>query len=688
MRGQGGRRLLKLIAAVACLAAGCAPQRSERSFDPDSIPDAYLRPSGALMWPGASRAFYVTPRGDLYDGEWQVSFDPEAGGAAADPPRAIAAEDRWLPVLHWSRRAGPVRFDFEAAALGAPVDSSLIVSLAVQAENTGGAPQPAALTVRLGSPDPVPAFFAFDAPPEPGAGIAWAGSEPGAACAWSDRGEGAGAGRSVRWTLAPGERREARFAFPAYPMEAASLRSWARTPHSARLRQARGFWTGEVRAGMEVELGDPEVERALDAALVVLLACRERRGADWVPIAGPFHYRDVWLRDGARAIQALALSGHTRIARELARGMLRFQWPQGAFLSQRGQLDGTGQALWLIEQALLSPAPDDSLRRFAAAALAGFRWMERQRAMGRATGAPFGPMLPYGDPNDGEGVRAQLVGNDAWALAGYRATARLLRAAGESAAAAEVEDSLVSYRSDFERALARTGRPDLPPSWQLVGRDWGNLAAGYPCQVFPPWHPRLEALADRIWAVGGGAGLAWYGTADSLHYYLGADLGTWALLAGRRGEADSVLAALLHWRTASGGAGEMFSRRGDYGVNLPPHATSAAALVTLVRNCLLIDDGDTLRLTLGARDRWWSGARLRRAPTRWGLVDLEFRRDGQFAVWQWTPVPVWTVLALPAGTRVAAGLDAPLGARRRGREVIAPPGTKSARVAIAPAEGR
>ena len=68
-----------------------------------------------------------------------------------------------------------------------------------------------------------------------------------------------------------------------------------------------------------------------------------------------------------------------------------------------------------------------------------------------------------------------------------------------------------------------------------------------------------------------------YGTPDSLHSYLGVDLGDWALLAGERDAADRVLASMLDWRTASGGWPELFSRsRRDYGRNLPPHATSAA----------------------------------------------------------------------------------------------------------------
>jgi len=420
----------------------------------------------------------------------------------------------------------------------------------------------------------------------------------------------------------------------------------------------------------------------------VLLACRERRGATAVPVGSPFQYRDVWLRDGARAVAALAVAGHTAESRELADGLLLLQWPNGAFLSQAGQLDGTGQALWALGQAYLRPDPArvDAVR--LAALARGWRWCEAQRVMSRREGSGVPGLLPFGDPHDNENVRAELTGNDAWSLAGYRWGARLARAAGATALADSMDRSRASYQADFGAALAASGSRDIPAAWTATGQrgalDWGNLAVAWPCGVLPVRDPRCVALARRMWARAGGAGLVNYRTADTLSYYLGADLGTWALLAGERGAADSVLDALLRWRTAGGGAGELFNRdTRDFGDNLPPHATGAAALLTLVRNALVFDDGDTLELTLGARARWWQGAKVSRAPTRWGALELEFRRAGDAAEWRWTPVPVWTALTLPPGERLAAAPPAPLVGVRGGTVVLAPPGTGQAHVALA-----
>jgi hypothetical protein len=691
-----------LVLLCPLLAAGCAgdaAERAPRAFDPDSVPEAFARSTAALMWPGATRAWQVTPEGDLYAGEWQASLIATCGRDTAAAPRAIAFEERWCPVAHWRRVSGDVRWDFEAVALPGPFpqDSGLVASVLVQATNTGGTERAARLAVRLGPPRS-PAFVAFDAPEPPRAALRWgAGAAADTVEGWiAERARAMPPGPETvcEWTLAPGATRSLRLVLPTYAATARALADWARTPHPRRAAEARRFWRREVGRGARFHLGDVEVEAALDAARVTLLSLRERRGDAWIPLGNPFQYRDVWLRDGARAIRALAVLGYTAEARGCCAGFEGLQWPQGAFVSQRGQLDGTGQALWAFEQALLRPSPDDSVGRFAAAAERAWRWIEWQRDLGRQAGWEFGTMLPYGDPRDAELVRAQLVGNDVWALAGYRAASRLLAAAKRTAEAEEVERSRSRYLADFLRALDRAparggvGSRDVPPSWQGVGRDWGNLAVVQPCGVLPATDARPAALARRVWASAGGAGLACYGPIDTLQYYVGADLGTWALLAGERAAADSVLEALLRWRTASGGGAELFSRSSrDFGLNLPPHGSSAAALASLLRDALVFDEGDTLRLTLGARERWWAGARIERAPTKWGLIDLTFRRREDTAEWRWSGVPVWTGLTLPPGTRLAGDPPAPLSRGRTDGVVLAPPGTRSASVKLV-TEGR
>ena len=695
---RSSRRYALRFAPIACaaiaaalLGQGCGGETTRESvWNPDSIPDAFSQPSAALVWPGLSRSFLIDSTGSLLNGLWRARFDLASDQVTAPGPGHIASEERWRPVFRWNRRAGDVEWRFEAVAFPArsDQDSVLAVSLVARVVNLGAAEHRVRMVARLDSMPRPPLFIAPDGDTPPPSVLRWVSAQvPDSACGWCENGVPGGS-CATEWPLAPHAERVVRFVLPSHPLPVTDLVRTARVTHAHRAGEVRAFWEREIARGTRFELGDPEVENALRAASVVLLECRERWAGAWYPIGGPFHYRDTWLRDGARLIQALATLDYGGESRQLASGIAALQWPQGAYLTQRGQLDGTGQALWAFEQAALRPSPDSSVASLAVHAMNACQWSEWQRSLGRGSGWPYGRMLPFANPHDAELSQAQLVGNDLWMLAGYRAAARLCGAAGRSADSAQIEAWRDAYAGDFADALARRGVPDVPPCWQRPGRDWGNLTAAWPSGVLHPLDPRCERLARRVWASAGGAGLTCYGGRDSFQTYVGADLGVWAMLADHRAEADSVLSATLAWRNGSGAGAEIFSRSThNYGVNLPPHPTSAAALVALVRNAVIFDDGDTLELTLGARDRWWRNARIQRAPTRWGRLELSFSRTPDRARWAWSPVPVWTRLRVPPGTRIAAAPTPPLRATSSPHFVLAPPGISSAEVSLVSESG-
>lgn len=710
---------------------------------PDSTVEAYNRSVAALMWPGATRAFQVTPEGDLFNGAWFVRIVPRSGGfVTADPPGRIAYEERWCPVTRWTRRSPGMLWSFEAVAfpeaepapwsprgvfardaaarsrerdraseaaafagipparlaellyraphplVREPVDRrNLFISMRVTVTNTGTSEAQARLGLWADSSNidaPYPNSDSLVRTPwehcwrvasgrDSVLGVVSGEDTAGQQPRYVLRTRNLDAGKSATWDAV----------LSAYPAPRAKLQKLAKVSHERRVNRARAYWNHETSRGATFGVPDPEVNRAVRAARVVLLASRERRDRDWVSIGGPFHYRDLWIRDGVRVAEALAVSGYTRESRECARALLRFQTPFGSFVSQSGQLDGTGQVLWAFEQTMLRPSPAADVPRLAREGLRALRAIEHLRDL---TSPPkpgeFPGMLPETDPHDNELVRAQLVGNDAWSLAGYRSVERLLRASRKPEAADSVERARLEYLGEFRLALERSGSADVPPSWQGPGIDWGNLNVSWPCGVLDATDPRMAALANRYWAPVGGPGLGYYRNPDSLHTYVAADLGTVALLAGDRVAADSMLDAMLQWRSASGGAAECFAgSTWDFGKNFPPHTTAAAAFLSLVRNALVFDDADTLALTLGARSRWWAGTTVSAAPTRWGLLHLNFARTGDVATWRWSGVPVWTLLALPPGTRAAA-VEAPLRPGPRPNTVLAPPGTTQAHVAL------
>ncbi len=407
-----------------------------------------------------------------------------------------------------------------------------------------------------------------------------------------------------------------------------------------------------------------------------------------MPIGSPLQYRDVWIRDGARTVRALAVAGLTDLAREDAWTLRRFQLESGALISQRGQLDGTGAALWALEQAASLPPSAEWSKRYLPIAERGYRWIEHQRQATRQLKLLWRGLLPYADPRDNELTRAQLVGNDAWALAGCRATAALARRAEHATLARAADSSFQEYRATIRAALRRAPGPDLPAAWQGGGRDWGNLSLAYPTGVLSADDPRLERLAKRVRSAGA-PGLVAYGSSDSIHTYLGMDLAQNSLLAARPAEARAALATLLAHSSSTFGQAELFDlASGGFAENLPPHATAAAGIVDLVRNMIVSDTRDTLELALGGSLPWWGGTRLEKAPTRFGVIDVAFAHPAPNRLEaRWSAVRVPTRVRIPDGVRAVEAFSS--GARIvRGVWVECAPGVTSLNVRVIPGPGR
>jgi hypothetical protein len=295
-------------------------------------------------------------------------------------------------------------------------------------------------------------------------------------------------------------------------------------------------------------------------------------------------------------------------------------------------------------------------------------------------------LLPFAEPRDGELVSASLVGNDAWGIAGCRAAATLALLAGDSLLIREARAAERDYRATFLAALARIARPDVPPSWEGPGRDWGNASAGYPTRALPPDDPRLAALARRMESRAAPSGLVCYGPDDTLHSYLGADLAQSALQAGRPAEARRYLAGLLAASSSTLGQAETASREGGFGPNLPPHATAAATLVDLLRNMILCDDRDTVEIAAGASLEWWQGTRLDPAPTRFGMTRVSLDRPAADVLHATLgPLPVPVRVRVPEEVRAVEVRTA--GARISGPWIEVPAGAGEVTFRIAPAVG-
>jgi hypothetical protein len=196
------------------------------------------------------------------------------------------------------------------------------------------------------------------------------------------RGSGPGALAAVgRARLARGGQRVWHYWMPAYPMAPGTGGLDRLADHDRVAGEARATWRERLASASPLATPDSLVNAAYRAALVTLWLCQERAGSEWAPIGNPFQYRDVWIHDGARVVRALAVAGCTDLSRSDAWTLTRFQLPSGVLISQHGQLDGTGEALWALAQAASLPPSREWAARTLPVVRRALEWIEVQRLL-------------------------------------------------------------------------------------------------------------------------------------------------------------------------------------------------------------------------------------------------------------------------------------------------------------------
>jgi hypothetical protein len=656
-----------LIAALAALGA-LVPAVADTAV---AVPTTgYLAaPTEQLAVPGLAAGAEVTPEGDLYTGwaEYELRFGRRLR-AWDQPTRTLP--DPGVPLLSSSLADGPVRYTVTLFAV--PVAGRPVAYETVRVVNGSSRPQLARVQMLL-------ARGSTAAPGRP-----YATPGPNAPIVHDGRVFGVRVephrSASFTWRL-PLE--------PSPAGAAAAVGSPDSTPLGAARAALRSLWAAQEAGMMRIAVPEAKVDATYEAALVQMLESRVQTTAGWEQMPNRLQYRSFWVRDAAIETQALDLAGlHAAAAQNL--GFIdTFQQPDGLFISQPGQYDEWGQALWALAQHTeLAGEPG-----YAAAQLgrmgAAIGWLSRLTAAD-----PLG-LLPANNPHDNELAYGHITGDDLWAAAGLRsaiAAATLAGRAGDASAAPAGQSAVATpaeasadttawiavdrrFEAALDRAIeaavAREGH--IPPVLNAKGgQDWGNYWAAYPMPVLDPRSPAVTATLR--WARAHMAeGLPTYLNGSELHDYLGFRIFQTELEAGDPADAVAGLYAELAHTTATDEGWETgvapYGRRLS-GTNLAPHGTFAAEYVALLRNMLVADTpAGGVRLLAGASPAWLApGQRIAvtGAPTDHGVISFTLRstRRGETLTWHgalaagtplsWT-LPPWALDARTASGPVRGG---------------------------------
>ena len=328
---------------------------------------------------------------------------------------------------------------------------------------------------------------------------------------------------------------------------------------------------------------------------------------------GPYTYKRFWFRDAALILHALlTLGGVERTRRALARFASR-QRRDGYFLSQEGEWDSNGAAIWIYHRfARLS---GESLpEAWLEAVKKGACWIRKKR-LPRDARSPGAGLFPAGFSAEHLGPNDFYYWDDFWGVAGLRSAADLL-ATTDKNLAAECHREAAEFLAVIERSVPAGPRRRFPgavpaaPTRRMDSGAIGSLVADCPLQLFAPGDPRMLRTVEYLQAHSSFAGGFFQHMIHSgINAYLTLNLAQIWLRAGEVGKAWELIDCVARLASPTGQWPEaIHPRTGGGCMGDGQHAWAAAEWVMMIRNCFVREEGGELVIASGVRPEWWQSA--------------------------------------------------------------------------------
>lgn len=402
-----------------------------------------------------------------------------------------------------------------------------------------------------------------------------------------------------------------------------------------RHAQVRAFWQAEVNRGINIETPEAKVNDTYKTSLVNdLMALNEVKG-ETVQTINQLHYHGFYLRDSADFVRMYDTSDYPEIGGAVLKFFATKQQPDGNFLSQPGQYDGWGEALWTYGEHYRMTHDKEFAEAVYPRIVRAVNWL--------APALEKDPLhlVPATDLRDNEFVAGHLTGYNFLALDGLRAAELLAHDLGHADDEKRFRSIETQLRGALMKQLDKVSAEEdgsIPPCLDehSGGTDWGNLLSVVPEEELDPWDPKVTTTLRRTQAAYQ-EGLITYhqeGQGTFLHHYLTMKNTETELVRGDQAQAIRELyAVLLH--TSSTNAGWEYSIRPwgdrDFSGNLAPHGWFAAEYRNLLRNMMVRERGRTLHLLSALSPAWVGAGRqivVQRAATYFGVVNFRLTMPG------------------------------------------------------------
>jgi len=392
---------------------------------------------------------------------------------------------------------------------------------------------------------------------------------------------------------------------PIYDELKPKQRPVARTP---------GMWSAALSPLARLTVPDARLQRLYDLARhnLVLFSPDE-------VYPGPYTYKRFWFRDAVFILHPLlTLGGIERVRRAMGQFAPR-QRRDGYFLSQEGEWDSNGEALWLYGRfaQLTGETPPAG---WVAAATKGARWIQRKR-LPRDARRPEAGLLPAGFSAEHLGPNDFYYWDDFWAVAGLREVSRLPGVPADFATecAREADEFLATIARSFPAGPRRRFPGAIPasPYRRMDSGAIGSIVADYPLQLFPAGDERILRTADFLRDHSFHSGVFLQDMIHSgLNVYLTLHLAQAWLRAGRPEAVWPLLERIADLASPTGQWPEaIHPRTGGGCMGDGQHIWAAAEWLMLLRNLLLREEGDRLVVGAGIAPAWLAAGPVEMEPT-------------------------------------------------------------------------
>ncbi len=315
-------------------------------------------------------------------------------------------------------------------------------------------------------------------------------------------------GDVYHWILSPARDKESSIqcevgmatAMVAYPIKVGEQRSTAISiplEKGKKLQSiypvsqtAHQLWQEAYEGCCQIKLPYRNFEYLYETAIRTVLLHTPRES-----YAGPYTYKRFWFRDAAFIISALLCTAKTERAERIINTFFQKQNSEGYFLSQEGEWDSNGEALWAMHQyCLLSgkrPPTNwkDSVFRAA-------EWIINKRVKTEEK-LIYAGLFPSGFSAEHLGPNDFYFWDDFWGVAGLNAASYMARQWQEyqKAEVFESESSsfMIAIVNCLQKVAGKMRKPVMPasPYRRPDSGAVGSLAVGYPLQL---WHQKDERL--------------------------------------------------------------------------------------------------------------------------------------------------------------------------------------------------